>query len=204
MLEKFKALKEKLQTPRAKKIAVWAVACVIVFWVLFRITMIVLMGRQVVFNTARAARADGAPVNVIVMERADGVIKTPLAVRNNKAFVSGATVSGLKTGMQVASGQITSVGASVDLDSGMHVVRTQGVADGLQFAEYRARGYFVPAYAVTNNTVMVVVDGVAVRRPVKVARSDSDNALITDGLADGDQVVVSHIADGAKVKVVNQ
>ena len=62
----------------------------------------------------------------------------------------------------------------------------------------------MPAYAVANDTVMVVVDGNAVRRPVKVSRMDSENALITDGLHDGDAVVVSHVSDGVKVKVVNK
>lgn len=202
-MEKLTALKNWLATPKAKKIMLRVAAGLIVFWVAFRIVMLILTGRQAVFNVARFTAENGVPVNVVVMAKTDGVISTPVAVRSNTAHVASSVAHLLRAGMKIGEGEIVSVSSGLDLDSGMHLVRTRGVSDGLHFAQYRAKGYFIPAYAVVNDAVMVVESGHAATRMVKVARADSENALISDGLKDGDVVIVSHIDAGAPVQVLD-
>ena len=85
----------------------------------------------------------------------------------------------------------------------MFVVRTSGVADGLQMAEFTVNGHFVPLYAITENTVYVAENGVAVARNVKIARQDSENAYIESGLNDGDIVILSSVHAGDKVQLKN-
>ena len=43
--------------------------------------------------------------------------------------------------------------------------------------------------------------GRAVARDVTVGRSDDVRVLVTDGLVDGDIVIVSRVADGQKVRI---
>lgn len=188
------------RTPRGKKIMYMICAGVLVCWVLYRFIMIGITGRQVVFNVARAAAVDGVPVEFVVAHAADGVVRTPVAVRGNVARVSGATASQLRSGMKIGGGEITSVSNNIDLDTGLYVVRMRGAADGLQFAEYRGHGFFVPAYAVRDGAVMVVNDGVAARRDVVVSRMDNDVAMISSGLNDGDMVILSNVPAGTRVR----
>jgi hypothetical protein len=81
-------------------------------------------------------------------------------------------------------------------------VRTSGVSDGLQFAEFSADGYFIPLYAISDGVVFVAQDGVAVARQVNVVRQDSENAYVASGLNDGDVVILSKVKSGDKVKVL--
>ena len=83
----------------------------------------------------------------------------------------------------------------------MYVIKTSGVANGLQYVEYTRNGYFVPVYAVVGENVYVYENGVATARHVIVAHSDADVALITQGLHDGDQVILSKVSDGEKVRI---
>ena len=86
----------------------------------------------------------------------------------------------------------------------MHIVRTSGVSDGLQFAEVPGHGFFIPVSAIENGTVMVVDNGVADIRTVTVSDQDATMAYITDGLNDGDKVILSNVKAGEKVKVVRK
>ena len=83
----------------------------------------------------------------------------------------------------------------------MHVVRTRGASDGLQYAEFVGNGYFVPAYAVKGNSVLIAENGVAASREVTVVRQDSEKAFISEGLKDGDKVILSKVNAGDKVQV---
>lgn len=190
-----------LKTPRGKKTIYLALVIAMLGWVLFRFAVIGAQNQLQVFNTARDMAANGVPVSVVEMQRAPGVIREPLTVQNNRAYVSGARAGLLRAGMRVGTGEIVSVATNIDLDTGMHVVRTRGVPDGMQFAEFRATGYFIPVSSVSNNAVYVLRDGVAVRTPVTVSRQDTDTAYITSGLNDGDIVILSRVNDGDKVNV---
>lgn len=204
-MEKIKAQMSRvtawMHSPRGKKRLYAVLVLVGVLWVVYRFASVGIMNRTHVFNPARAALSDGVPVAVIEIKHAPGVVREPLTVHNNQAYVSGARAALLKSGMRVGDGEIVSVASNIDLDTGMHVVRTRGVADGLQLAEFHANGFFVPVSAVDNGAVYVVRDGVAVRSPITIARQDMDTAYVTAGLNDGDVVILSRVTDGMKVNV---
>ncbi len=196
---------EKIQrtmaTKKFKKIMYIALVAVLVGWVVFRFAAVASENARYVFNASRISADIGAPIEYITMQNAPGTLYEPLAVKNNRAYVTASRASMLRAGQRVGTGKITSVSSNIDYDTGMYVVRTTGVADGLQFAEFTTNGHFVPLYAITDGAVMVAVDGIAVLRDVKIARQDSENAYITSGLNDGDIVILSAVNAGTKVNV---
>lgn len=200
-MEKLQQLMEQLKQPRARKIMSIGLIAVLVLWVVFRFTMIGIENARSVYNAARVAQTDGVPVVVQQIERTSGVLREPIAVKSNRAYVASGRAHKFGAGQHVAGGVIVSVSPDIDLDSGMHVVRTRGVADGLQYAEFRATGHFVPVYAVNNGVVMVADGNIARARDVVVARQDADNALISSGLNDGDVVILTRVSDGEKIQV---
>lgn len=200
-MEKLQHLMEQLKQPRARKIMSIGVVVVLVLWVVFRFTMIGIENARSVYNAARVAQTDGVPVVVQQIERTSGVLREPIAVKSNRAYVASGRAHKFGAGQHVAGGVIVSVSPDIDLDSGMHVVRTRGVADGLQYAEFRATGHFVPVYAVNNGVVMVADGDIARARDVVVARQDAENALISSGLNDGDVVILTRVSDGEKIQV---
>ena len=200
-MEKLQQLMEQLKQPRARKIMSIGLVAVLVLWVVFRFTMIGIENARSVYNAARVAQTDGVPVVVQQIERTSGVLREPIAVKSNRAYVASGRAHKFGAGQHVAGGVIVSVSPDIDLDSGMHVVRTRGVADGLQYAEFRATGHFVPVYAVNNGVVMVADGNIARARDVVVARQDAENALISSGLNDGDVVILTRVSDGEKIQV---
>lgn len=200
-MEKLQQLMEQLKQPRARKIMSICLGVVLVLWVVFRFTMIGIENARSVYNAARVAQTDGVPVVVQQIERTSGVLREPIAVKSNRAYVASGRAHKFGAGQHVAGGVIVSVSPDIDLDSGMHVVRTRGVADGLQYAEFRATGHFVPVYAVNNGVVMVADGDIARARDVVVARQDAENALISSGLNDGDVVILTRVSDGEKIQV---
>lgn len=200
-MEKLQQFMEKLKQPRARKIMSIGLIAVLVLWVVFRFTMIGIENARSVYNAARVAQTDGVPVVVQQIERTSGVLREPIAVKSNRAYVASGRAHKFGAGQHVAGGVIVSVSPDIDLDSGMHVVRTRGVADGLQYAEFRATGHFVPVYAVNNGVVMVADGNIARARDVVVARQDAENALISSGLNDGDVVILTRVSDGEKIQV---
>ena len=160
------------------------------------------MQNRSVFNLTRDANANGAPVSVVEMKKTTGVIYEPLFIDNDRGYVSGMRVARFKVGQKITDGgEVVSVSSSLDLDSGMYVVRTRGAKNGAHTVEIKENGFYVPTYAIQNGAVFVVRDGVAHVVPIKVVRGDAENTMIT-GVTDGDVVITSHITDGAKVKIV--
>lgn len=194
-------IQKTINTKKFKHIIFCAAVIIVIGWVIFRFAAVASENARYVFNASRVAADVGAPVQVVEISQTDGVLYEPIAVRNNRAYVAGANVNKFKAGQKVGEGKIASVSSDLDLDTGMFVVRTRGVSDGLHFAEFTARGHFVPVYAVNNDTVMVVRDGVADARSVTVSRQDSNNAYITSGLNDGDIVILSKVDSGTKVQI---
>lgn len=199
--EKIAHAKQWATTPRMKKRMYIVLVIILVCWVVFRFVMIGVQSRLNVYNPARAAISDGVPVSVVEIQRVPGVIYEPLTVKNNRAYVSGARANLLRAGMKIDGGEIVSVSSNIDLDTGMHVVRTRGVSDGQHMAQFRTTGYFIPVSSLDNGAVYVARNGVAVRTPVTVSRQDMNTAYITSGLNTGDVVILSRVADGTKVNV---
>ena len=183
-----------------KILSIICIACLI-SWVVFRFAAIGAERGRNVFNPSRYDAANGIPVESITVEKHQQVLKEPIAVNNNKAFVSGSRIGRFAAGQKVENGKIVSVSKNLDLDTGMHVIKTKGVSDGLHYAEYQNVGYLVPVYAVKGDKVFVAKDGKAVLQDVTIIRQDADNALITSGLNDGDDVILSKVEDGQKIRL---
>lgn len=194
-------LKEKVSSPKGKRYTYIFCGVILLCWVVFRFSAIGAEKSLNVFNAARVAADIGTPVDVIEVSKTEDIIKEPIGIKNNRAYVSSARVGKLRSGQKVGNGEIVSVSSSIDLDTGMHVVRTRGVSDGLQYAEFIGNGYFVPAYAVKGNSVLIAENGVAASREVTVVRQDSEKAFISEGLKDGDKVILSKVNAGDKVQV---
>lgn len=192
----------KIKKPQniKKIIYILSVVCV-VLWVAFRITMLVIQHNQDVFNVSRDVAENGIPVQVVSIKNTSGVLHEPITVEKNRAYVTGNRVGLFRPGQKVGNGKITSVSQKVNLDTGMYVIKMTGVDNGLQYVEYTRNGYFVPVHAVVGENVFVLENGVATLRHVIVAHSDADVALITQGLRDGDMVILSKVSDGDKVRI---
>lgn len=184
-----------------KKVMYIALVAVLVGWVIFRFAAVASENARYVYNASRVAADVGMPIDALEIVATDGVLYEPISVKNNRAYVTGDRASKLRAGQKVGDGKIVSVSRGLDLETGMILVRTSGVSDGLHYAEFSANGYFVPLYAITDGTVFVAQDGVATVRVVTVSRQDSENAYITSGLHDGDIVILSRVNSGDKVKV---
>ena len=191
-----------MATRKLKKIISLSLVAILIGWVMFRFATIISENERVVFNASRNAADVGTPVHVMKMLRTDGTLYEPVAVHNNRAYVSANRASKLRAGQKIGTGKITYVSSNIDYDTGMYLVRTSGVSDGLQMAEFTAVGHFVPLYAITNETVLVVENGIATPRDITISRQDSENAYITSGLNDGDVVILSNVAAGDKVQIV--
>ena len=195
---------ENLKTKKMKQFFTILTIAILIGWVVFRFAAVASENSRHVFNAARVAIDQGMPIEAITVSRTDGVLREPIAVKNNRALVSGTRVVKLRAGQKIGNGTITSVSRKIDYDTGMHVVRTSGVADGLQFAEISSNGFYLPVSAIENNTVMVVEDGVATVRNVVINAQDANMAQITSGLNDGERVILSRVQDGTKVKVIKK
>ncbi len=184
-----------------KKAMYIALVAVLAGWVVFRFAAVASENARYVFNASRMAADVGLPIESVQMVATDGVLYEPISVKNNRAYVTGNRASKLRAGQKIGTGKIVSVSKNLDLETGMFLVKTSGVSDGLHHAEFAANGYFVPLYAITDGSVFVAENGVATLRSVQIARQDSETAYITSGLRDGDIVILSRVNAGDKVKV---
>lgn len=196
-----KKLHDIINSKRFKHVMHAMLAMLMVGWVVFRFGVVASESARDVFNASRAAADIGMPVYTVKMEQKSGVLYEPLAIKNNRAYVTGDRAEKLRAGQRVGNGEIVSVSRNIDLDTGMFVVRTRGVKDGLHYAEYRANGFFVPLYAIKDNTVYIVQNGIATARNITIARQDSETAYIASGLNAGDVVILSTVNAGDKVSV---
>ena len=193
---------QKIKKTKLKHILYVALVVLMAGWVVFRFAAVASENARYVFNAARVAADSGAPIQTLDVATQSGTLYLPLSVQNNRAYVSGDVAANLKAGQRIGNGQIVSVSRKLDLDTGRFVVRTSGVSDGLQFAQFTTTGHFIPLYAINNGTVMVAQDGVAVSRDITVARQDAENAYVSSGLNDGDVVILSSVSAGTKVRVI--
>ena len=193
---------QKIKKTKLKHILYVALVVLMAGWVVFRFAAVASENARYVFNAARVAADSGAPIQTLDVATQSGTLYLPLSVQNNRAYVSGDVAANLKAGQRIGNGQIVSVSRKLDLDTGRFVVRTSGVSDGLQFAQFTTTGHFIPLYAINNGTVMVAQDGIAVSRDITVARQDAENAYVTSGLNDGDVIILSSVSAGTKVRVI--
>ena len=199
--EKIEQIIKMLKTRRSKNIIYIIIALVAVFVIGYRFYSVVRENNFDVFNIARNNMTNGTPVAVLKMQKTDGILLEPITVKDNTAFVSGARVSMFKSGQKLGNCKIVSVSQTIDLDTGMHVIKTSGCENGLKYVEKQKNGFFVPISAIHGNVVYVENNGAAVVREIIIADKDAQNALIKSGLNDGDVVILSNVIENEKIKI---
>jgi len=184
-----------------KKILIFAVIAAASLVVINRAREIIIENARVVFNIARHEAKYGTPAEVTRVETRTGHLYEPVAVQNGNIFVSGSRINRFRGGQRLShGGTITSVSRSIDLDTGLFIIRTTAPT-GNGFVEIEHNGIFVPLSAISKSAVMIVQDGIAVARPVSVIAADAERAVVT-GLADGDIVILTRIVEGTKANIV--
>lgn len=192
----------KFDDKKVKKNVYTAVLVALIIWFVYRFVMVAIESRMTVFNPVRDADQNGTPIETVTVKKQDGAVNMPIAIKNNRAYVSGRVRAKLRAGQKIAGGgTIANVSNSIDFDSGMYVVQTRGANDGVQNVQIPCSGYFVPVYAVRGESVMVA-DGTHARaRGVVVAAQDSDMACISSGVKDDDIVILSKVSNNQKVNI---
>jgi len=199
--EKIENIVKKLHTRKAKNVIYTIFIALVVGVFAYRFYAVSKENNFEVFNIIRNNEQNGVPVRVIEMHRTNGVLLEPLTVKNNRAFVSGKRLSAFKPGQKIGDCRVVSVSHNIDLDTGMHVIKTSGCKDGLQYAENTKNGFYVPVSALQGNTLYVAENGVAQSREVVIENRDNNNALIKSGINAGDKVILSSVQNGDKVKI---
>ena len=199
--ERIENIVKKLKTRKSKNVIYTIIISLIVAVFVYRFWSVSNENNFEVFNIVRNNAQNGVPVRVMEMEKTDGILYEPLTIKNNRAFVSGVRLSAFKAGQKVGNCKIVSVSHNIDLDTGMHVIRTSGCADGLQYAENVKNGFYVPVSALNGNAVFVVENGIAQSREVVIENRDLENALIKSGINAGDVVILSSVQNGEKIKI---
>ena len=192
---------KKLKTRKSKNIIYSVIIFLIVASFGYRFYAVSQENNFEVFNIIRNNAQNGVPVNVLEMHKKNGVLYEPLTIKNNRAYVSGARINLFKSGQKIGNCKIVSVSKNIDLDTGMHVIKTSNCMDGMHYVEIVQNGFFVPVSALHGNYVYVMNNDVANLRDVKIGNRDAQNALITHGLFEGDIVILSNIKNGQKIKI---
>lgn len=199
--EKIENVVKKLKTRKSKTIIYTIVIVLIAMAFGYRFYAVSQENNFEVFNIIRNNEANGIPVHVLTMQKTDGVLFEPLTIKNNRGFVSGARRGYFKTGQKIGNCKIVSVSDNIDLDTGMYVIKTSGCKNGLQYAENKKNGFYIPVSALQGNTVYVVNGDVAKLRQVSVENRDLQNALIKSGINEGDVVILSNVKENQKIKI---
>lgn len=199
--ERIEEIIKKLKTRKSKNILYTVFISFVVAVFGFRFYSVSQENNFDVFNIERENIENGLIVDVLEMEKSDGVLLEPLTIKNNRGFVSGARVHNFKAGQKIGNCKIVSVSKNIDLDTGMYIVKTSGCADGLQYVENKVNGLYVPVSVIYGNSVYVADNGVARIREVVVQNRDAQNALIKSGLNVGDVVILSNVKNNQKIKI---
>ncbi len=199
--ERIEDIIKKLKTHKSKNIIYTIFIALVVCVFGYRFYSFQKENNFEVFNIIRFNMENGVPVEVLKIEKTDGVLLEPLTIKNNYAYVSGARINTFKVGQQIGECKIISVSKKIDLDTGMHVIKTSKCPNGLQYVENRKIGFYVPVSAIHGNYVYVADGDVARVREVVIENVDAQNALIKSGLISGDIVILSNVQENQKVKI---
>ena len=193
---------KKLKTRKNKNIIYIIVAVLILGTFGYRFYSVIHERNFDVFNIVRNNIAMGTPVDVLEMQKTNGVLYEPITIKNNRAYVSGVRVNMFHAGQKVGNCKIVSVSHNIDLDTGMHVIKTSGCSNGLQYAENTKYGFYIPVSAIYGNTVYIADGDVARSVNIEIENRDMQNALIKSGIKSGDIVILSNVSENQKIKVV--
>ena len=176
----------------------------IVAWIaVVRIVEIRRENARVVFNPIRDQMERGVPVEVLEVVAGQGTLREPVAVRCGRIFVTEQRVRKFRVGQNISGGgRITSVSRSVDLGTGLFLIRASG-RDGDHFVMIEYRGVFVPLSAISGLYIMVADAGVAVPRRIEIVAEDASQAVIR-GIPDGELIILTRVDAGTKIRPVNR
>lgn len=200
-IEKIEQTLKNLNTPKNKKIIYRTLVVLAVLLVGYRFYSVAKENNFKVFNIIRNNMKNGTPVEILKMEKINGVLLEPLTIKNNRAYVSGSRISVFKPGQKIGDCKIVSVSHNIDLDTGMHVIKTSGCKNGLQYVEKEKNGFYIPVSAIHGNAVYVENNGVAQIRETVIEDRDAQNALIKSGISKGDIVILSNVKENEKIKI---
>ena len=92
----------KIKNPtRVKKWIYILAVSALTFWVVFRITMLIIQHNQNVYNLSRDVTENGTPVITITAQNSSGTLHEPITVEKNKAYVTGSRVGLFRAWIQV-------------------------------------------------------------------------------------------------------
>lgn len=192
---------KKLKTRKSKNVIYVIVVAAIVFAFGYRFYTVARENNFDVFNITRVNSENGTPVNILRMRETDGILYEPITIKNNRAFVSGKRVNIFRVGQKIGNCKIVSVSKRIDLDTGMHVIKTSGCADGLQYVENKKNGFYIPMSAIHGNIIYVADGDVARATNIEIENQDMQNALIKSGVQHGTIVILSTVQDNQKIKI---
>ena len=200
--ERIEKFVKKLKTRKSKNIIYIVLITAVVGCFVYRFYNVFAERNRPVFNILRNNIENGTPVETLEITESDGVLYEPLNVKNNRAYVSGARVNVFHVGQKLGNCKIVSVSKKIDLYSGMHIIKTSGCQDGLQYVERTYHGVYVPVSAVYGNNVYVADGDKARSRDIVIGAQDSQNVLVKSGLNNGDIVILSKVQYNEKIKIV--
>ena len=200
--EKLEIIVKKLKTRKSKNIIYVILAVFFASWFGYRFCIVSGENNTDVFNIVRDNLQNGTPVETVQATKIDGVLYEPITVKNNRAYIAGGRIGLFYAGQSLGDCRIASVSNNIDLDTGMHVIKTSNCSDGLKYAENKQNGFFIPVSALHGNTVYVVVDNMAHAQNVETGGRDTQNVLIKSGINDGDLIILSDVSDNQKIKIV--
>lgn len=192
---------KKLKTRKSKNVIYVIVAALVVFAFGFRFYTVARENNFDVFNIARVNAENGTPVKVLRTHKTDGILYEPITIKNNRAFVSGKRVNMFRVGQKIGNCKIVSVSKNIDLDTGMHIIKTSGCKDGLQYVENKKNGFYIPMSAIHGNTIYVADGNFARTTNIEIENQDMQNALIKSGVQHGTIVILSTVQDNQKIKI---
>lgn len=201
--ERIENIVKKLKTRKSKNIIYTIVILLLVFVFGYRFYSVAMENNFEVFNIIRYNAENGTPVYVSRMEKIDGILYEPLTVKNNRSYVSSSRLPMFFAGQKVGDCKIVSVSKRIDLDTGMHVIKTSKCENGLLFAENKKHGFYIPVSALHGNRVYVVKDGVAVSKEIEIENRDIENVLVKSGIDAGDILILSNVKENEKIKIKN-
>ncbi|MBR4624398.1 MAG: hypothetical protein IKO56_02545, partial [Alphaproteobacteria bacterium] len=175
--ERIERIVKKLKTRKSKNVIYTIIVTLVVFAFSYRFYMVSAENNFDVFNIIRNNEKNGVPVYVLEMKKTDGILYEPITIKNNRGFISGARLNLFMSGQKIGNCKIVSVSRNIDLDTGMHVVKTSGCANGLQYAENKKNGFYVPVSALHGNAVYVVENDIATLREIVIENRDIENVL---------------------------
>ena len=192
---------KKLKTRRAKNIIYAIIIFLVAFAFGYRFYRVAMENNFEVFNIIRNNMENGTVVDVVVAENKNGILYEPLTIKNNYAYVSGARVNNFQSGQKIGNCKIVSVSKNIDLDTGMHVIKTSKCSDGLQYVEKNKNGFYIPSSAVHGNNIFVSDNGVARVREIQILDRDAQNVLVKSGVSNGEIIILSDVKNGEKIKI---